>query len=87
MNKIQTFMEDAINKMFMISGSNLRYSDVHSSTDKWWWDNTTTEEQLATWRGWFLVEIKKRRIAINVKSANLEFDMFNLAYGLKIEKK
>jgi hypothetical protein len=55
MNKIQTFIEDAIDKMFMISGSNLRYSDVHSSTDKWWWDNTTTEEQLATWRGWFLM--------------------------------
>jgi hypothetical protein len=78
-NKREQFGWDAIHKQLDIAG---HPHDVVKD-EFWFSNNTMTEEQHKEWKDWFLTEGKKR-FRWNKKTAEKEFQWFDLQYGLKI---
>lgn len=79
-------VETLINKMFEISGNEVKYRDIIDRKDEWYYDWTMTEEQEKEWVEWGTDYIHKCYKHFNKDFAKREMAMFNLAYGLKIKR-
>jgi hypothetical protein len=73
-----------IDKMFEISGHEVRFKDIEGRTDNWYQQYLMTEQQNQEWREWGKAFIKKQ-LRTNEKSAASEMAWFDLNYGLKIK--
>jgi len=85
--KRKRFVADALNKMFEICGSEMRYEDAveaSKSHSEWYLQQQWTPNQREVWKQWFISEILKRKIVPTTQVADREFDWFDLAYGPKI---
>ena len=83
--KIDSFTEDAINKMFKIAGHTTRYKDIVKRKDNWFQKYTMTSENEDEFKKWFVKRIMNIH-GITKHFAEREFAMFNLSYGLKLKK-
>lgn len=86
-DKRKIFVTDALNKMFEICGSTMKYEDaVEASKNRseWYLENEWNSDQREVWKKWFVTEVMKRKIVPSLQHANREFDWFDLAYGPKL---
>jgi hypothetical protein len=84
-NKNDIIVETLINKMFEIAGHSVTINDIIDRTDNWYQQWTMTEEQNEEWRQWGIDYLKKKK-RWNKKLAEIQMAMFDLNYGLKIQK-
>ena len=82
MRNNQLIVETMINKMFEIAGHSVKYDDIKDRKDEWYVEWTMTEEQNKEWRDWGIKYLKKNKFF----KPELEMSMFDLNYGLKIER-
>ena len=80
--KIDIFIEDAINKMFKITGHDVTFDDIKDRKDNWYQQFTMTFEQNKKWNEWGVGELRKR-FRYNKKLAQKEMSMVTLMWGLK----
>ena len=82
-NKDRLFLKELIDKMFEISGHDLKFEDVEGRKDNWFQEYTMTKEQNKEWIEWGTKFItKKKRHLRNI--AGREMRMFDLYCGLRI---
>jgi hypothetical protein len=84
-NKDEIIVETMINKMFEIAGHSVTYNDIVGRTDNWYQQWTMTEEQNKEWVEWGTKYLKKSKHLYKYY-AERQMAMFNLNYGLKINK-
>ena len=80
--KIDLFIQDAINKMFEIAGHDVTYDDIKDRKDDWYTQWTMSVEQNDEWKEWGIEEMRKR-FRYNKKWAEKEMAMISLMWGLK----
>jgi hypothetical protein len=81
--KIDMFIEDAINKMFEIAGHDVTFDDIKDRKDEWYQQFTMTLEQSDEWVEWGVEEIRKR-FRYTKKHAQGEMNMVGLMWSLSI---
>ena len=81
--KVDKFIQDAINKMFEIAGHDVTYDDIKNREDNWYQQWTMTMSQNNEWREWGVNELKKR-FRYTKKLAQKEMGMVTLMWGLKL---
>lgn len=79
-------VETLINKMFEIAGHNVTYNDIKDRKDEWYTEWTMTEEQNQEWINWGTDYIHKVYKHFNKPFARREMAMFDLTYGLKVNR-
>lgn len=85
MDKKQEILKELINKMFELSGHNMKYEDVVGRQDNWFQQYAMTENQNEEWRKWGTAYLQKKK-RWTKKMAEREMTMIDLYCGLKIEK-
>lgn len=80
--KMDLFIEDVINKMFIIAGHDVTFNDIKDRKDDWFTQWTMTVAQNDEWKEWGIQEIRKR-FRYNKKWAEREMGMISLMWGLK----
>lgn len=81
--KVNKFIQDAINKMFEIAGHDVTYDDIKNRDDNWYQQWTMTMSQNNEWREWGETELRKR-FRYTKKLAQKEMGMVTLMWGLKL---
>jgi len=81
--KIDMFIEDAINKMFEIAGHDVTFDDIKDRKDEWYNEWTMTISQSDEWHEWGVNEIRKR-FRYTKKWAQKEMNMVGLMWNLSI---
>ncbi len=84
MSKKQEILVELINKMFELSGHNMKYEDVVGRQDDWFQQYTMTEDQNKEWQKWGIEYLRKKK-RWTKKMAEREMAMVDLYCGLKIE--
>lgn len=84
-NKLQKAIKDIVDKMFELSGHDIRYEDVSGRDDDWYDQYTMTQEQNDEWFRWGIEYLYKNRIVSSKRMAKKEMSWFNLGHGLRIE--
>ncbi len=84
MIKKQEILVELINKMFELSGHNMKYEDVVGRQDDWFQQYTMTEDQNKEWQKWGIEYLRKKK-RWTKKMAEREMAMVDLYCGLKIE--
>jgi hypothetical protein len=82
-DKDTLILKELIDKMFEISGHDLKFEDVEGRKDHWFQEYTMTEAQNEEWRDWGIKLIMKKR-RYNKYLADREMRMLDLYCGLKI---
>jgi hypothetical protein len=78
-------VKDIINTMFIIAGHNVSYEDIKDRKDKWYEEWTMTPEQEEKWMDYMIKYFRKHR-SMTVRHAQTSASMFNLMYGLKVNR-
>jgi hypothetical protein len=78
-------VETLLNKMFEISGHEVRYADIVKRKDNWYQEYTMTREQNVEWNKWG-VEYMKKEFKMYAGFAERQMTMIDLMWGLKIEE-
>ena len=81
----QQVVKILINRMFEISGYEVKFEDLLERKDDWYNQYTWTEEQYQEWKK-FGEEFLYKKYGRTKKGAKSEMAMFNLNYGLKIQQ-
>ena len=76
------FAEMAISKMFEMAGYDPNKVEEFVKEDEWYSKYSMTEEVEAEWEKWFIKASVNNKIFRNKKAARMEFNWFNLSYGL-----
>jgi hypothetical protein len=80
-------IEELVNKM--LEKHNIDYDYVKKNPEvngvEWYRFYTFTKQESEEFKSW-AIDLIKKRLRMSEKSANYEFDMFNLSYGLRIEE-
>jgi hypothetical protein len=84
-NKDEIIVETLINKMFEVAGHNVTFEDIKGRTDNWYQQWTMTEDQNKEWREWGTEYLRKQK-RYRKDLASRQMAMFDLNYGLKLEK-
>ena len=82
MTKQEQILEDLINKMFELSGHDVKYEDIKDRDDAWYTDWTMTVAQHEQWKSWGTDYIKKS-LRMKKLAAEKQMSWFALNYGLK----
>jgi hypothetical protein len=83
-DKTTQISRDLINKMFELSGHDMKYEDVIGRQDNWFQQYTMTQSQNEEWRKWGTEYLRKKK-RWTKKMAEREMAMIDLYCGLKIE--
>jgi hypothetical protein len=83
-DKTTQIARDLINKMFELSGHDIKYEDVIGRQDNWFQQYTMTQSQNEEWRKWGTEYLQKKK-RWTKKMAEREMAMIDLYCGLKIE--
>jgi hypothetical protein len=81
----QEVVKIIINKMFEIAGHDINYEQLLERKDDWYNQYTWTEEQCQEWKK-FGNEFLTKKYKMTKKGAQSQMAMFDLNYGLKIQK-
>jgi hypothetical protein len=84
MKKIDTFLTKALDKMFQYVGFE-KFDREFSNQEGWYSLRTWTKEQSNEFKDWFIKEYAKT--FKDKKSAEKEYQWFNLMWGWKIDDK
>jgi hypothetical protein len=84
MNKIDTFLTKALDKLFQSVGFE-KFDSRFSNQDGWYSMKTWTEDQSDEFKNWFIKEYVKT--FKYKKPAEREYQWFNLMWGWKIDDK
>ena len=79
-------VKTVINKMFEIAQHNVIYEDIVELEINWYNQWTMTKEQNQRWKKWG-IEYLRKKARWSKRMAEREMAMFDLMYGLKIDKK
>ena len=82
MTKQERVIEDLINKMFELSGHDVKYTDINEREDAWYTDWTMTTDQYTDWIEWGTEYIRKN-LRLRKETAKKQMAWFALNYGLK----
>lgn len=82
MTKQEKAVQDLINKMFELSGHDVKYEDIKDREDAWYTQWTMTEEQYDQWIEWGSEYIRKSK-RLRKDKAKHAMAWFALNYGLK----
>ena len=82
MTKEEKTVHDLINKMFELSGHDVKYEDIKDRDDAWYTDWTMTVAQHEQWKSWGTDYIKKS-LRMKKLAAEKQMSWFALNYGLK----
>jgi hypothetical protein len=82
--KLQKAIKDIVDKMFELSGHDIRYADVSGRKDDWYDQYTMTQEQNDEWFRWGIDYLYNNRIAPSKRMAKREMSWLNLGYGLRV---
>ena len=78
-------VKDIINTMFIIAGHDVSYEDIKDRKDQWYYDWTMTPEQETKWMEWMVGYFRKHR-KLTVRYAQQSASMYNLMWGLKVNR-
>jgi len=78
-------VKDIINTMFIIAGHDVSYEDIKGRKDQWYYEWTMTPEQEEKWMEYMVKYFRKHR-SMAIRYAQTSASMFNLMYGLKVNR-
>ena len=82
-NKLNV-IKDIIDKMFIISGHDLRYDDIVDRKDNWFQEYTMTNTQNKEWKDWGINYLMKKK-RYSKKIAEFAMNFMDIDFGLKIK--
>ena len=83
--KRKSLSEKLIDKMFKIAGYKIGFEEIKNRKDNWFQQYTITSKQEDLWKVYCLKQIKKAYPTFTDKFIIIQYNMFNLKYGLKIK--
>lgn len=82
--KVQQLFKQIIDKMFEISGYELRYEDIVNRKDDWFSKYEMTKKQDEEWEK-TCIDLISKTLRVPKYLAKREFQYVRLCYGLKIK--
>jgi hypothetical protein len=81
----EDIIKELINVMFTIAGHDVTFENIKDRKDKWYEQWTMTPEQEEKWMEHMIKYFRKHR-SMTVRHAQTSASMFNLMYGLKVNR-